>query len=95
MSHDGTSNEKSTSRRSQVDFGGFLLSLGTNCMAHLGKRPHPETGQTSVNRPAAREVLDLLHVLQTKTAGILSDREDQLLKTLLRDLEKAFDDTES
>ncbi len=94
-SHDDTPNPDMTStHRSTIDFGGFLLSLGTNCMAHLGKRPHPETGRTEVNRPAAREILDLLHVLRAKTKGNLSDREQELLNTLLCDLEKAFDDTE-
>ncbi len=75
-----------------IDFGGFIVSLGTSCMVNLGQHPNPETGTVDVDIPAASQVIDILQMLQHKTRGNLSREEEKLLETLLHDLRKAFDD---
>ncbi len=75
-----------------VDFGGFVVSLGTSCMVNLGKHPNPDTGQPNKDLAAAGQTIDILKMLQRKTRGNLDDDERQLLASLLRDLQRAYDD---
>ncbi len=76
-----------------IDFGGFVIGLGTSCMINLGKQHHPETGDRQLDLPSAREVIAILEMLQQKTRGNLDRDEEQLLETLLRDLKRAYDET--
>lgn len=75
-----------------VDFGGFIVSLGTSCMVNLGKQINPETGEYSRDLAAARQTIDILEMLRRKTRGNLEENERQLLTTLLKDLRKAYRD---
>jgi len=56
----------------------------------LGEAPHPETQERTVNLDAARETIDLLSLLQTKTQGNRTPEEDKLLKSLLTQLQMKF-----
>lgn len=74
----------------QIDFGTFLVSLASSALIHLGDAPHPETGKADISLPHAQQTIDLLELLQEKTAGNLSDEEGKLLQALLRDLRLRF-----
>ncbi len=82
--------EKPADEDIHLDFGGFLVSLGTSCLVNLGRYEDPETGTTHVDLPAARQLIHILDMLQEKTRGNLSDEETQLLRSLLYDLRMAF-----
>ena len=73
-----------------VDFAGFLLSLATSAMAHLGEVPDPATGATTENLAAAKQMIDILSILQEKTKGNLEPDEDRLLDNLLYELRMKF-----
>jgi len=74
-----------------IDFGGFLVSLGTSCMVNLGHVEDPETGQTnSVNLPAAEQTIEILKLLKEKTRGNLEKDEKKLLESLLHDTQLAY-----
>lgn len=73
-----------------IDFGGFLVSLGTNCMVNLGHVEHPETGQSAVNLPAAKQTIEILKLLEHKTRGNLEPDEEKLLESLLHDTKLAY-----
>jgi hypothetical protein len=73
-----------------ADFGSFIVSLGTNCMINLGRVEHPETGGLTKDLTAARHTIDILEMLQDKTAGNLDNEEQKLLESLLYDLRSAF-----
>ncbi|TXD33838.1 DUF1844 domain-containing protein [Lujinxingia vulgaris] len=73
-----------------IDFGGFIVSLGTSCMVNLGKYPNPETGKLELDLDAARQVIHILQMLAEKTRGNLEDDESQLLRTLIYDLKLAY-----
>ena len=45
--------------------------------------PHPETNQTAQNFPAAKQMIDILTMLQTKTKGNLTESEAALLEQVL------------
>lgn len=73
------------------DFSGFLLSLGTSALYHLGLVADPETGKPAApNLPVARHSIDTLELLEEKTRGNLSDDEATLLRNLLTDLRMRF-----
>ncbi len=65
-----------------VDFSGFLMSLASNAMIHLGE-PLPDGRTASVNLPHAQEMIDLLALLEEKTRGNLTPAESSLLANLL------------
>ena len=69
-----------------MNFASFLISLGTQAFMHLGDIPNPLTQQREKELPAAKQMIDLLGILQTKTQGNLSAEEERLLQQLLLDL---------
>lgn len=68
-----------------VTFSGLVLMFGTTAMAHLGVAPSPG-GETKQDLTQAKQVIDLLGVLQEKTKGNLTAEETRLLENLLFDL---------
>ncbi|MEI7705905.1 MAG: DUF1844 domain-containing protein [Deltaproteobacteria bacterium] len=73
-----------------VDFGTFVLSLGSSALMHLGEIQHPETSEAKENLALARQTIDLLAMLQEKTKGNLTDEETRFLRDLLSDLRLKF-----
>lgn len=64
------------------DLSGLLISLASTALMHLGA-PTP-TGEISpVNLPRAQEMIDLLGLLEGKTAGHLTPDESALLTNIL------------
>jgi len=77
----------SSSATKPLDFSTFLISLGTSAMIQLGDAPDPTSGGMLKPDPeGARQTIDLLGLLEEKTRGNLTESEDGLLKSLLRDL---------
>lgn len=75
-----------------IDFNTFILSLSTSALIHLGVNP---TGDESakgppVNLPLARQTIDLIAMLEEKTAGNLSGEEERLLSSILVDLRMRY-----
>jgi hypothetical protein len=73
-----------------VDFGTFVLSLGSSALVHLGEIQHPETAEAKENLALARQTIDLLAMLQEKTKGNLTEPEARFLSDLLADLRLKF-----
>ena len=73
-----------------IDFQTFLVSLASSALIHLGEASDPETGKTDASFPHAKQTIDLLALLQQKTAGNLTPDEARLLQDLLRDLRLRF-----
>ena len=68
-----------------VDFGTFVLSLGSSAIMHLGE--HEEAGaKVEKDLPLAKHTIDILAMLQAKTKGNLTSAEDKLMESLLYDL---------
>ena len=66
------------------------MNLATTAAANLGEMPNPFTQQTEIDLEGARQVIDLLLALQTKTRGNLTVEEERLLDSLLYDLQMKF-----
>ena len=73
-----------------VDFGTFVLSLGSSALVHLGEIQHPESAEAKENLLLARQTIDLLAMLQEKTRGNLTEAEARFLSDLLADLRLKF-----
>ncbi len=69
-----------------IDFSSFLLGFASTALIHLGVTPNPETGQLSVDLAAARQMLNVLDLLRTKTRGNLTPEEERFFESLLTDL---------
>lgn len=73
-----------------LDFTTFILSLSTTVLASLGVIPEPDGVRHAVNLPVARQTIDLIVLLQTKTKGNLSGEEERLLNQVLVDLRMRY-----
>jgi len=74
----------------EITFASFILGLSTQALALLGEIQHPEQSATQVDLTAAREIIDILGLLQTKTRGNLDDAETALLESALYDLRMIY-----
>ncbi|MCB9891778.1 MAG: DUF1844 domain-containing protein [Planctomycetes bacterium] len=75
-----------------VDFRLLMASFSHQALAALGKVPHPVSGEVRVDLPWARYFIDLLGMLETKTAGNLSNEEQSALDSTLSMLRLNFVD---
>jgi len=69
-----------------MDFSTFIVSLASSTQVSLGAIPHPETNQLAQNFPAAKQMIDILGMLQEKTKGNLTEAEAALLEQVLFNL---------
>ena len=74
----------------EINFTGFIFSLSTTAMYHFGDFPDPVTKETKRNLPAAKQTIDILSILKTKTEGNLDEDEKQLLDGILFELRMRF-----
>lgn len=77
-----------------VNFSSFILSLATSALIHLGEEVNPSTGERSVELPSARQVIDLIALLEEKTKGNLTPEEENLLQQILFTLRLKFVEVE-
>lgn len=81
--------EPKESRRQEVPpltFSGFIYSLSTTCLVHLGEIPDPSSRKVEKNLTLAKQTIDLLELLAEKTKGNLTPEEEALLKSVLTEL---------
>lgn len=70
----------------EINFSTFVLSLSTQALAHLGEIPDLMDGQIGKDLIAAKQLIDILGLLQEKTKGNLDASEGALLTNILYDL---------
>ena len=66
-----------------VTFSSFVISLGSSSLMLMGEQLDPQQPAMPVNLPQAKEIIDLLSVLDTKTKGNLSPEEQTVLRDML------------
>jgi hypothetical protein len=77
-----------------LDFSTFVLSLGSSCMVQLGELEGPDGDKPAVNLAGAKQMIDILGLLETKTKGNLDESEAKLLTSLLYDLRVKYIDAQ-
>jgi len=74
----------------EINFASFIFSLSTTAMYHFGDFPDPVTKESQRNLPAAKQTIDILSILKTKTEGNLDEQEKQMLDAILYELRMRF-----
>ena len=86
--HVGAADE---SKDPPIDFGNFVLSLAHGALVALGLVEHPELGKMGPrDLDTARQTIQMLEMLQAKTAGNLDPEEEKLLTSLLYELRMSY-----
>lgn len=73
-----------------ADFSGLVEMFTTQALVALGMIPHPASGKAEHQLPLARHFIDLLGIIETKTAGNLSADETSLLGGTLHYLRMSY-----
>lgn len=66
-----------------VTFASFVISLGSSSLMLMGEKLDPQQPAMPVNLPQAKEIIDLLSILEQKTAGNLTTEEQSVLRDML------------
>ncbi len=66
-----------------VTFSSFVISLGSSSLMLMGEQLDPHQAPIPVNLPQAKEIIDLLSVLEGKTIGNLTSDEQTVLRDML------------
>ena len=69
---------------------GLFAMLATSALIGLGEAPDPATGEHRGDLEQAREAIDILLLLRTKTEGNRTELETRLLEEILYDLQLRF-----
>jgi hypothetical protein len=78
-----------------MDFSTFVLSLSSSAMVNLGQVPAPGESKTIVDLTAAKQIIDILGILEEKTRGNLDESEQKLITSLLYDLRVQYVDAQN
>ena len=73
-----------------LSFSSFLFSLGTSALMLMGEQLSPDQPSTQVNLQQAKEVVDILSILETKTQGNLTAEEAAVMKDMLYTLRMKY-----
>ena len=76
--------------QNELMFIGLLQSFVSSAWIQLGRQENPLTGKTETNLKEARFTIDMLEMIEKKTEGNLSDKEQQILKSSLAELKMNF-----
>jgi len=76
--------------RDPASFVSFLMLLAQNAASALGMVEHPVTHQRDVDVESGKHWIDILGMLQKKTAGNLTPQEKRMLEGLLADLRMQY-----
>jgi len=70
----------------EINFPTFIASLNASALVHLGIIEDPVSGKAEKNLAMAKQTIDILSMLQQKSAGNLASDEEAMLKSILYDL---------
>jgi hypothetical protein len=73
-----------------ASFASFMMSIASNAASSLGMMEHPVTGKREVDLELGKHWIDVLTMLRQKTRGNLLPQEQQILESLLADLQMQF-----
>ncbi|MCO6432004.1 MAG: DUF1844 domain-containing protein [Deltaproteobacteria bacterium] len=73
-----------------ITFSSFIMSLATQALMQLGEIKAPPGMNIEVDPAAAKQTIDILGVIEAKTAGNLDQDEKHLLDEILRNLRLSF-----
>ena len=76
----------------EPDFQVLFSTFATQAAVGLGQIPNPATNQTEVELTQAKFAIDMLQVIEEKTAGNRTKEEDEYLSDILYQLRMVYID---
>ncbi len=73
-----------------LTFASFVFSLGTSSLMLMGESLDPQQASPPVNLPQAKEIIDILSMLEEKTKGNLSTEEASVIGDMLYTLRMKY-----
>jgi uncharacterized protein DUF1844 len=73
-----------------ASFVSFMMSIASNAASALGMMEHPVTHQREIDVELGKHWIDILGMLEKKTAGNLTPAEKRMLDSLLGDLRMQY-----
>ncbi len=73
-----------------VNFSSFVISMGSSALMLMGEQLDPQQPAMPLNLPQAKEIIDLLSMLEEKTRGNLTPDEQVVMKDMLYALRMKF-----
>lgn len=73
-----------------LSFSSFIFSLGTSALMLMGEQFSPDQPAPGVNLPQAKEIIDILSVLEEKTQGNLTEEEATVIRDMLYTLRMKY-----
>lgn len=85
-----SSAESSHAPHPPLSFSSFVFSLGTSSLMLMGETLDPQQPPPPVNLSQAKEIVDILSLLEEKTKGNLSSEEVSVLGDMLYTLRMKY-----
>lgn len=76
--------------RDPASFVSFVMSIASNAASALGMMEHPVTHQREVDIELGKHWIDILGMLEKKTAGNVTPQEKRMIEGLLSDLRMQY-----
>ncbi len=92
-STEGVDDKGASEKLPKADFTGFVLSLANTALVNMGVVPDPMGGPPAVNLVGAKQMIDILGIIQDKTRGNLAPEEDQILREILSEVRMRYVET--
>ncbi len=90
-----TASEHTHEAAPPLSFSSFIFSLGTSALMLMGEKLNPDQPNTPVNLPQAKEIVDILSILEEKTKGNLTSEEAAVMKDMLYTLRMKYVESSS
>jgi hypothetical protein len=90
LAADQAGGQDSTYALPKIDFSTFVLSINSSALVQLGLIEDPSTRQKTKNLPLAKQTIDILGMLEEKSAGNLTEDEENILKNILYELRMLY-----
>lgn len=78
-----------------VDFNALILGFSSAALYYIGHSSIEGKAPAELNLPLAKQNIDIIKLLESKTKGNLSDDEEKLIKQILSDLTQKYAAAES
>jgi hypothetical protein len=85
-----TSSTESPHPTLPLSFSSFVFSLGTSSLMLMGESLDPQQPAPPMNLPQAKEIIDILSMLEEKTKGNLSSDEASVIGDMLYTLRMKY-----
>jgi hypothetical protein len=87
---EAVSSTESSHSHPPLSFSSFVFSLGTSSLMLMGESLDPQQPASPMNLPQAKEIIDILSMLEEKTKSNLSSDESSVLGDMLYTLRMKY-----